>query len=137
MKSTVIFMLAVLASCGRLYPQSNPELDSIFNYNFLVLDSVAKNMKKQSQLTPKQASFLYLIDGWVDSKTSFNHSDGIVFGIGNVQIWRSWYKKNSSKIDVDEFYKALNIEYTFFTKGVVPEADLEYLSELSKKYRAF
>lgn len=136
MKSTFIFMFAVLVSCGNLYPQSNQELDPIFDSNFLVLDSVAKGLKKQHQLTPEQTSFLYLIDGWVDAKTSFNHSQGIVFGTESIKRWRSWYLKNANKIDEKEFHKAFQILLAFSTKGTVPESDLDYLEELSKKYHS-
>jgi hypothetical protein len=136
MTTIFIFLFAVLVSCGRVYPQSNHELDSIFNSNFFVLDSVATGTKKQYQLTAKQTSFLYLINGWVDAKTSFNHSNGIIFDKKNVKTWRSWYSKNSNKIDREEFYKALQILFTFSTTGTVPESDLDYLEELNKKYRS-
>jgi hypothetical protein len=129
-------MFAVLVSCGNVYPQSDHNLDRIFDSNFLVLDSVAKGLKKQHLLTPEQTSFLYLIDGWGDAKTSFNHSQGIVFGEESIKKWRSWYSKNADKIDQKEFHKAFQILFTFLTKGTVPESDLDYLEELSKKYHS-
>lgn len=129
-------MFALLASCGSVYPQSSNELDSTFDANFVVLDSVAKGMKKQNQLTPAEMSFLYLIDGWVDAKTTFNHAEGIVFDEQSIKTWRSWYSKKSNKIDPKEFYKAFQILLTFSTKGTVPESDLDYLETLNKKYHS-
>ena len=137
MRTLLIFILGFLVYCAIGYPQSAHKLDSIFLSNFIVLDSVARGAKQQRQLTPIQASFLHVIDGWADSKTSFNHFEGIVFGEDDVQIWRQWYSRNASRIDPDEFQKAMDILITFFTKGLVPESDLDYLEKLDKKYRGF
>lgn len=124
-----------MSSCAQVHPQSNNNLDSIFNSNFLTLDSVAIGIKKKSQLTQEQKSFLYLVDGWIDGNTSFNHYGGVTFDQKSIEKWKYWYTRNKSKIDPKEFVEAFQILLLFLTTGTAPEKDLDYLEELNKKYR--
>jgi hypothetical protein len=45
-------------SCSSTYSQKQTKLDSAFNYNFVVLDSVSHGIKSRSRLTNKETEFI-------------------------------------------------------------------------------
>lgn len=111
------------------------ELDTIAYQNFFTLDSVAKGLKKQNQLRPEQTAFLYLINDWSSSTAKFDHYQGIKFNAQHVAHYKKWYEDNKAKMDLVGVERALEIQIRFFVEGLVPENDMEYLEQQSRKYR--
>lgn len=132
----IILISAAMISCGSVRSQGKSEIDSFVKSNFDVLDSVARALKNQRNLTSKQTAFLYLINGWVNSTAEFDHNKGFIFNEQHVLAWRRWYLKNEKSIDVKEFYKVISIYDDLFTNGIVPDEQLNYVGNLDKKYRS-
>lgn len=110
-------------------------IDSLFQVNVTVLDSVAKGLKNQRKLTVYQTSFLYLIDSWSGCDTKFDHNIGFDLKEQDVKCYNQWYSRNKREIVFNDYFAVMEIQERFFKEGLVPESDLEYLNKLSAKYR--
>lgn len=128
-------VVCLLVHSSKAEAQDSSELDEIFNRNFVVLDSVSYQLKNQTRLTKEETAFLYLINEWSGTPADFDHYRGLKFNAQHVTHYRKWYTTHKKVIDSNEFREALEIQTRFFTQGTVPDKELEYLEQLSKKYR--
>jgi hypothetical protein len=133
MRKMICILFLVFTACGIAKSQQG-KLDPVFEENFMVLDSVTMGIKQQATLTNRQSAFLYLVAVWSGVETNFNHNREFPIDTANVRSWRSWYSRNSEKIDAVEFNKALELLTKFVTEGTFTEEDMAYWELLDRKY---
>lgn len=129
------FAFIIFSSCATVHSQNSNSLDALFKENLAAFERVSDGSLTRNQLATQQVAFLYLIADWSSRPTQYDHYKDLVFTSNDVKFWKQWYSTNKQSLSPEDIQKAVNLQVKLITEGLLPDNDMEFLTNLSEKLR--
>ena len=94
--SFYVFLLVSIMACNgqQSTMAKNNNLDSVFKYNYTILDSIAKGNPLDTSAACKNAIELMEKTTGIKASKDGNYFGAILFTQKDLEKWKEWYDKN-------------------------------------------